>query len=146
MEMHADAEHQQDDADLGHLGGELGVGDEPRRVGADGDPGEHVADQGRQSEPLGDPAEGERHGERAGEGHDDGEIVHDRSIRAAERRGEPRQRYASLAWAAGVPAGSATLRCGSTVSRAPSTGRGLAGRGDGERPRHRHSYAERICA
>ena len=35
MELQADAEHQQDDADLGELLGEMSVGDEARRVRAD---------------------------------------------------------------------------------------------------------------
>ncbi len=44
MELEADAEHQQDDADLGELAGEMCVGDEAGRVGADQQAGEQVAD------------------------------------------------------------------------------------------------------
>ena len=47
--MQADAEHQQDDADLGELARERLVGDEARREGADGDAGEQIADQRRQA-------------------------------------------------------------------------------------------------
>ena len=76
MEVQPDAEHQQDHADLGHLRGERGVGDEARRVRSDDDAGEHVADERRQPEPLRDPAEDERDGKPAGESDDDREVVH----------------------------------------------------------------------
>ena len=44
VELQADAEHQQDDADLGELLGEVRVGDEARRVRPDQRAGEQVAD------------------------------------------------------------------------------------------------------
>ena len=47
-EMQADAEHQQDHADLGQLAGQCQVGDEARRVRPDQHAGEQVADQRRQ--------------------------------------------------------------------------------------------------
>ena len=47
-EVQADAEHQQDDADLGELAGEILVGDKARRERADDDAGEQIADQRRQ--------------------------------------------------------------------------------------------------
>ena len=50
-EVQADAEHQQDHADLGELGGER-VGDEARRERADGDAGEQIADDRRQAEAV----------------------------------------------------------------------------------------------
>ena len=40
VELQADAEHQQDDADLGELLGDVAIGDEPRRVRADEQPGQ----------------------------------------------------------------------------------------------------------
>ena len=76
MEMHPDAEHEQDDADLGELGRELRVGDEAGGIGTDDDAGEHVAHQRGQADPAGRPAQGERDGERAGEGRDSGDFGH----------------------------------------------------------------------
>ena len=61
--MQADAEHQQDHADLGELGGEVGVGDEARRERPDGDAGEQVADERRQAHARGEEAEAERQDE-----------------------------------------------------------------------------------
>ena len=54
VEVHADAEHQQDDADLGQLGGHLRVGHEAGRLRAERDAGQEVADDRRQAQPLGD--------------------------------------------------------------------------------------------
>ena len=50
VELQADAEHQQDDADLGELVGEVLVGDEAGRIGPDDEPGEQVADDGGEPE------------------------------------------------------------------------------------------------
>ena len=47
-EMQADAEHQEDDADLGELVGEALVGDEAGRERPDGDAGEQIADERRE--------------------------------------------------------------------------------------------------
>ena len=44
-EMQANAEHQEDDADLGELAGEILVGDIARRERADDDAGQQIADQ-----------------------------------------------------------------------------------------------------
>jgi hypothetical protein len=49
-EMQADAEHQQDDADLGQFVGEILIGDITGREGPDGDAGEEIADQGRKAQ------------------------------------------------------------------------------------------------
>ena len=54
--MQADAEHQEDDADLGQFGREALVGDEARREGADGDAGEQIAYERRYAEALGQRA------------------------------------------------------------------------------------------
>ena len=48
-EMQADAEHQQDDADLGELAGKPGIGHEARRERADRDAGDEIADERRQA-------------------------------------------------------------------------------------------------
>ena len=50
--MQPDAEHQQDDADLGELVGQALVGDEARRERSDHDAGEQIADQRRDPEPM----------------------------------------------------------------------------------------------
>ena len=52
--MQADAEHQQDDADLGELGRQRLIGDEARRERADHDAGEQIADQRRDPQPVRD--------------------------------------------------------------------------------------------
>ncbi len=46
MELEADTEHQKDDADLRKLLGNGGVSQHARRGGADGNPGEEIADDG----------------------------------------------------------------------------------------------------
>ena len=58
-EVEPDAEHQEDDADLGELVGDLDVGDEARAVRADDDAGDEVADQRGEAEAVGDGAEDE---------------------------------------------------------------------------------------
>ena len=50
VELQADAEHQEDDADLGELLGEGGIGHEAGRVRPDQRAGEQVADDGREAE------------------------------------------------------------------------------------------------
>ena len=76
MKLQADAEHQQDDADLGKLLGQVDVGDEPGRVGSDGDAREKVADNRRQAGSLREVAEDERCGQAAGERQNEVERVH----------------------------------------------------------------------
>jgi hypothetical protein len=55
--MQADAEHQQDDADLGEVIGKFLIGDIARREGADHNPGQQIADQRRDAEAVGDGAQ-----------------------------------------------------------------------------------------
>ena len=75
--MQADAEHQQDDADLGELRREARIGNETRRVGAHQDAGDEVADQRRQAQAIGYVAEPERKHETDGDGRDErGFVVH----------------------------------------------------------------------
>jgi hypothetical protein len=57
--MQADAEHQQDDADLGQLIGEILVADEARCERAGGDTGEEIADERRNPQSVGDGPEDE---------------------------------------------------------------------------------------
>ncbi len=75
-EVQADAEHQQDDADLGEFGGQGGVGGEARRVGADHDAGEEVSDQGLNAQPLGNQSENEsEHQTRSNRGDERGMLL-----------------------------------------------------------------------
>jgi hypothetical protein len=71
VELETDAEHQQDDADLGELFRERSVRDEAGRVGPHEDAGEQVADDGRQPEAVRDVAEHERGGESSSERQDE---------------------------------------------------------------------------
>ena len=66
--MQPDAEHQQDDADLGELVGDVLVGDVARRERPDQNPGEQVADQRRELEAMHQHAEGEGEHEADSEG------------------------------------------------------------------------------
>ena len=76
VELQADAEHQQDHADLGELLGDVAIGDEPGRVRPDHQPGQEVADDRRQLQALGEIAPDERSDEAAGECEDQIEAVH----------------------------------------------------------------------
>ena len=57
--MQADAEHQQDDADLGEFRRQRLVGDEARRERPDENAGDQVADQRGNAETVGEGAEDE---------------------------------------------------------------------------------------
>ena len=65
MEVEPDAEHQEDDADLGELVGQVLVGDEAGGMRADDEPGEEVADDGREAEPVRHVAADEGRGQAA---------------------------------------------------------------------------------
>ena len=56
-EVHANAEHQQDDANLGKLRSEVGIGDEAGRERSDRDASKQVPDDGRQPQAHRDQAE-----------------------------------------------------------------------------------------
>ncbi len=58
-EVKADTEHQQDDADFRQLCRQSRIGSEARRIGADHDAGQQVANQGLNAQPLGDETEDE---------------------------------------------------------------------------------------
>ncbi|GJD75310.1 hypothetical protein CFIICLFH_3551 [Methylobacterium goesingense] len=89
-EVQADAEHQQDDADLGELARELAVADEARRVGADEDAREEVADEGRQAQALRQHSADE--GEHEAEGDDGDQLCRVRhgSVVSGSRERAPR--------------------------------------------------------
>ena len=59
VELQADAEHQQDDADLGELVRQVLIGDEAGRLGPDDESGDEVSHDGGE-------AEAERHDSRRG--------------------------------------------------------------------------------
>ncbi len=76
VELQPDAEHQEDDADLGQLFGQGGVGHKARRVRADEHAGQQVSHQRREPDALGDVSEDQRRREPAGDGGDEIESVH----------------------------------------------------------------------
>jgi hypothetical protein len=53
MKVQSDAEHQQDDADLGQLMGDLHVADKARRMRADQHSGHQITDDRRKPQSLG---------------------------------------------------------------------------------------------
>ena len=97
-EMQADAEHQQDDADLGQLRGEIGIGDESRRERTDRDARDQVADERRQAHACGEVSKGEREHEADGDQRDEfGFVGHGATV--ARSRAEARPTGGSLAFA-----------------------------------------------
>jgi hypothetical protein len=86
--MQPHAEHQQHDADLGELAGDLEVGDIAGRGGADQHAGEQVADQRRQAEPDGDEAEDQRQPEARRDRRDERDAVRHRA--RSHDSGDPR--------------------------------------------------------
>lgn len=73
--MDPDAEAGQDHADFGELRREAGVRDEARREGPDGDAGEEVADERRETQARREEAEHEREPEPGGEDGDERGVV-----------------------------------------------------------------------
>ena len=92
VELQADAEHQQDDADLRQLLGQGRVGDEAGRVRADQRAGEQVADDGRKPEALRDVAQDQRGAEASGQRQDQVVCMHDALIDLRARISRPVQR------------------------------------------------------
>jgi hypothetical protein len=80
------AEHQENDADLGELLCEVGVGDEARRERADDDPRQQVAHDGREAELLREQAEHECTGQASGEGQDQAQVVRHPELVAEPQR------------------------------------------------------------
>lgn len=76
MEMEPDAEHQQNDADLGKLFRQFSVGHEARRAWPDGNPGQQVTDDGRQSKPMRGVAQDQRRRQPSRESQDQVKVVH----------------------------------------------------------------------
>ena len=60
VKLQSDAEHQEDDADFGELLGHVPIGDESRRVRADEQAGDQIADDGGEPGALRGEAEDER--------------------------------------------------------------------------------------
>jgi hypothetical protein len=76
---HADAEHQQDDADPGELFGQRLVGHDTRGEGTDSDAGEQIADDGQRAQPARDRAEQEGETQALGDRRDGRRgVVHQR--------------------------------------------------------------------
>ena len=73
--MQADAEHQQDDADLRQLRGEALIGHEAGGEGSDHHPGEEISGKRRDAQPMGDDPEQEGQHDGADEGSDQRGIV-----------------------------------------------------------------------
>ncbi len=88
VEVQADAEHQEDDAELGELLGDDVARDEPRRERADDDSREQVAHDRREPDPLREVPEDERGREPAGQRVDEVEVVrHDEVLVLVAREG-----------------------------------------------------------
>ena len=77
-EVQPDAEHEQDDADLGELRRELLVGHVARREGADHHARDEVADERRKPQPLRQGPEHERQAEARHDGRDQGGVMRHR--------------------------------------------------------------------
>jgi hypothetical protein len=60
VELQAHAKHQQDDADLGQLLGQVRIGDEPGRIGTHGHASEQISDDGGEAEALREVPEHQR--------------------------------------------------------------------------------------
>ena len=74
-EVQPDAEHQQDDADLGELAGQRVIGVEARRRRADHDAGQHVAGQRLDAQPVRQQAEGVGQQQAGGDGGDQRSVM-----------------------------------------------------------------------
>ena len=73
--MQADAEHQQDNADVGQLRGEIAIGDVSRRERPHQDAGEQIADQRRQMQPVRQVTEPGREHKADGKGGEKGNVL-----------------------------------------------------------------------
>jgi hypothetical protein len=76
MEVEADAEHQEDDADFRELGRDPGVRHEAGRVGPDDDAGEEVAEDGGKAELVGEESQHQGDGERRRQHRDQLKFMH----------------------------------------------------------------------
>ena len=104
-EVDAHPEHQQDDPDVGELERDLDVGDEAGGERAEQDAGHDVADDRRQSDPLGDEAADEGGHQADSDGRDEyGLVVHGSSRAigwAQDWRGSVPERR--LGWPSTIP-------------------------------------------
>ena len=74
--MQADAEHEEDHAQLGELADRLRIAHEAGREGADRDAGQQVADDGGQPDATGDEAAKECGDQRHGNLDQQGQLMH----------------------------------------------------------------------
>ncbi len=101
MELQANAEHEQDDADLSQLLRVLAIGHEPWRVRTDDDAGDEITGDRGESDPLGEVAEHQRGRQPAGQGQDQSAVWHI----AIVVDGELNARKAAVAKKVGPPGG-----------------------------------------
>jgi hypothetical protein len=76
MKLQADAEHEEDDADLGQLLGDVGVGHEAGRVRTDERARQQVPNDRREARTLREIPEEEGRGEVAGQRQDEIKVMH----------------------------------------------------------------------
>ena len=76
MELKADAEQEKDDADFGHLVGQAGVGDKPRSVRADDNPGQQISNNRGEADAVGEESKDQGGSQATGQGQDQVEVVH----------------------------------------------------------------------
>ena len=89
MELQADAEHQEDDADFGELVGQVLVGGEAGGIRPDDQSREEISDDGGKAEPECHVATDEGRSQAAGERQDEVEVVHCPSLAVPEPYGTP---------------------------------------------------------
>jgi hypothetical protein len=89
MELQADPEHEEDDSDLGQLVGQVLVGDEAGRIGADDESRDEVPHDGGEPETKRRIAADEGGGQPAGQRQDQVDFVHGPSITGPVRSRSP---------------------------------------------------------
>jgi hypothetical protein len=83
MKVKTDAEHQEDDTDLGELRSEMGISLESGRMFAQRDAGGEVADNGGEPQAFRYQTKDQRGGEPEGERGDERDVVHGEGDRVA---------------------------------------------------------------
>jgi len=137
-EMQADAEHQQDHADLGEFCRHRGVGDKARRVRTDQHAGEEVADDRRGPDPVRQRLEDKGEDEARDESSDQRRVMRHRGSFRYPRRAKPSSRVAEptvqpCTTSEAITRGASShLRCSRNITgsqgRFSSTGIGLRSR------------------
>ena len=80
MKLQADAKHDQDHADFRELFGDGRVRFDTWRMRSDRNPGDQVADDGREAEALGEISEDQRRAKARGKRENELDAVHEPSI------------------------------------------------------------------